>query len=137
LPSGQAAADAIAYDKQVSAALARLGVTPQAMANGTPIYKNFSPSVARAHGLDAAGATVAGAFQAGVPAERVMQELGLTREQMATMLEKYLESAHAIGDAGVRRKLIDDYLSTTRASAAPASVLQPQVLPREPAKPKD
>jgi hypothetical protein len=137
LPSGQTAADAIAYDKQVSAALARLGVTPQAMTNGTPIYKNFSPSVARTHGLDVAGATVAGAFQAGVPAGRVMQELGLTREQMAAMLDKYLESAQTIGDAGVRRKLIDDYLSTTSASAAPASVPQPQVLPKEPAKPKD
>jgi hypothetical protein len=137
VPSRQSAAEAIAYDKQVSAALARLGVTPQAMINGRPIYNNFSPSVARTHGLDAVGATVAGAFQAGVPAGLVMQELGLTREQMAAVLDNYLKSAQGIGDASVRMKLIDDYLSITKASAAPASAPQPQVLPSEPAKPKD
>lgn len=136
-PSGQSAADAIAYDKKVSAALTRLGVTPQAMINGTPIYKNFSPSVARTHGLDAAGATVAGAFQAGVPAGLVMQELGVTREQMAAALDKYLKSAQGVSDASVRRKLIDDYLGITKASAAPASAPQPPALPSEPGRPKD
>jgi hypothetical protein len=115
------AVDPAAYDRRVADGLTRLGVAPRATVDGQPIYRGFSPSIARAYGLPEETAIVAGAYQEGVPAERIMRELNLTPEQLAEHLDTYFRTAQGVTEAGVRARMIADYLSGAPAGAARTS----------------
>jgi hypothetical protein len=110
-----------AYDARVADGLRRLGVAPRATVDGQPIYRGFSPSIARAFGLSEQAAIVAGAYQEGVPAERIMRELNLTPDQLSELLDTYFRTAQGVSEAGVRARMIADYLAGAPAGAASTS----------------
>jgi hypothetical protein len=100
------------FVKLVREAMDRLGIKPLTMIADEPIYDNFSPSQAQKAGLDVPTAIIGAAFQAKVPAARLIEVLKLSRDDIAKSLDKYLQVLQGVTDAGQRDALVRRYFET-------------------------
>ena len=100
------------FSMLVREAMDRLGIKPLTIIADEPIYDKFSPSLAQKAGLDVPTAIIGAAFQAKVPAARLIEVLKLSREDIAKSLDKYLEVLQGVTDASERDSLVRRYFET-------------------------